>query len=182
MTIRPAVVGFAIALALSAPAGYALQEFTLDEARTRIERLEVRVSSLEATIAAGVAATPEAQEMHNVTGVLLLVDQENFAADTPLNPKVGESCTGYGGYDDIGYGASIRALDEEGDIIGSDALPDLGEVVRVRTQVLGCEFHWSIDVEDADFYVFEIANRGAPSFSRADLEATDWMVSLTIGD
>jgi CHASE1-domain containing sensor protein len=53
LRIRAAVVGFVVALALSATAGYAVQDFTLDEAQTRIERLEAHVSSLEATIAAG---------------------------------------------------------------------------------------------------------------------------------
>ncbi len=48
MSLRHAVLGFAAALALAAPTGYALQEFTLDEARTRIERLEARVVVLEA--------------------------------------------------------------------------------------------------------------------------------------
>ena len=56
MMIRSAVIGFSVAIVLSATAGYAVQEFTLDEAQTRIERLEERVASLEATIAAGTVA------------------------------------------------------------------------------------------------------------------------------
>ena len=48
MRIRSAVIGFVVALVLFAPASYALQEFTLEEAQSRIERLEARVASLEA--------------------------------------------------------------------------------------------------------------------------------------
>lgn len=182
MKLRSAIVGFLIAGALSASAGYAVQEFTLDEARTRIERLEARVASLEATISAPVDASPDTLETHTVNGTIILIGQDNFAADTSLNPKEGERCTGYKGFDDIKPGASIRALDGGGDIVGSSSLPDLGNVVRIRPQVLGCEFTWMIEVKDADFYVFEIANRNGPSFSRADLEANEWAVGLSIGD
>jgi hypothetical protein len=45
--IQSAIGGFAIALARSASAGYALQEFTVDEARIRIERLEARGAIFE---------------------------------------------------------------------------------------------------------------------------------------
>jgi hypothetical protein len=57
-----------------------------------------------------------------------------------------------------------------------------GEVVQLRGQALGCEFSWTVEVEDADFYVIEIANREGPTYSRADLEEAGWTVGLTIGE
>ena len=180
MRIRSAAVGFAVALVLSAPAGYALQEFTLEEAQTRIERLEARVASLEATIAAGKSATPEASKTHNISDTVVLERAQQFSIEGFADEEVGALCSGEAGFSDIRGGAMVRALDEAGNIVGSGSL-NPGELVDIGF-LLGCEFSWSIEVKDAEFYVFEIANRGGPSFSRADLEATDWMVALTIGD
>jgi hypothetical protein len=181
MRIRSAVFGFIVALLLSEPASYALQEFTLEEARTRIERLEARVTSLEAMIAAGNDVTPGASETHTVTGTVLLVDQDNFSSETPLNPHVGETCTGRDDYSDIEPGAPIHALDEAGSIVGLSSLP-IGEIIFVRTRSFGCKFSWTIEVEDTDFYVFEIADREGPTYSRADLEEAGWTVELSIGE
>jgi hypothetical protein len=179
MRIRSAVIGFLVALLLFAPAGYALQEFTLEEARTRIERLEARVASLEAMIAAGNGGTAEPSETHTVAGTVLLVDQDNFSSETPLNPHVGETCAGRDDYSDIQPGVPIRALDEAGSIVGLSSLP-IGEIIFVRTRSFGCEFSWTIEVKDTDFYVFEIADRGGPTYSRAELEDAGWTVELSI--
>jgi hypothetical protein len=180
MRIQWAIIGFVFVLALSATAGYAVQEFTLDEARTRIELLEARVSALEATIAAGNGGTPEASEMHTITGTVVIGSSQHFALEGRGPYDIGDPCHGDAGFDDIQPGASVRALDEAGNIVGSGhlntgALVDFG-VVR------GCELSWMMDVEDANFYVFEIANREGQSFSRAELEEAGWTVGLTIGD
>jgi hypothetical protein len=179
MRLRSVIVGFVVALALSATAGYAVQEFTLDEARTRIERLEARVASIEATIAAGNSATPEASEMHTVTGVVVIESTQHFGLQGRGPYDVGDPCFGDAGFDDIRAGADIRALDEAGNVVGlgrlsTGALTD-AEPVRV------CQFSWTMEIDDAEFYAFEVANRGGPSFTRAELEALGWNVELSIG-
>jgi hypothetical protein len=178
MKIRSAVIGFVVVLALVAPAGYALQEFTLEEAQTRIERLEARVASLEAMMPSSDGGTPEASETHTFNGTTALKYAASFEAPAL---HVGESCTGAGGYNDIRPGATVRVLDEAGNIIGSTQL-SVGEVIRLPGRVYGCEFSWTVEVEDADFYVIEIANRAGPTYSRADLEEAGWTVELTIGE
>jgi hypothetical protein len=42
-----------------------------------------------------------------------------------------------------------------------------------------CEFAWTMDVEDADFYAFEVEHRGGPSFSREELVTLGWVVGLS---
>jgi hypothetical protein len=94
MRIQWAIIGFVFALALSATAGYAVQEFTLDEARTRIELLEARVSALEATIAAGNGGTPEAFEMHTITGTVVIGSSQHFALEGRGPYDIGDPCHG----------------------------------------------------------------------------------------
>jgi hypothetical protein len=175
MRIRPAVFGFVAALLLFAPASYALQEFTLDEARTRIKRLEARVTTLETMIASSTEGTPEPSETHTINGTIV-IRYPDFAPS-----RVGEVCAGDGGYGDIRAGAAVSIRDETDNIIGSIQLNE-GEVFRIPGQIYGCKFSWTIKVKDSDFYVFEIANREGPTYSRADLEEVGRTVELTIGE
>lgn len=178
MRIRPTIIGFALALALSATAGYAVQEFTLDEARTRIERLEARVALLEAAIVADSRSATDASVVHTVTGAVVIESSQHFGLEGRGPYVVGDLCFGDAGLDDIRAGAAVRALDQFGNIVGlgrlsSGALTD-AEPVRV------CQFSWTMEVDDAAFYTFEVANRKGPSFSRAELEALNWTVALSI--
>jgi hypothetical protein len=175
--IQWAIFGFVAALALSATVGYAVQDFSLDEARTRIERLETRVSSLEATIAAGNGGTPEASEMHTITGTVVIPGSQHFAIEGRGPYDVGDPCFGDAGFDDIRSGASVRARDEAGNIVGLGRL-NTGALVDIGT-ARGCEFSWTVKVEDASFYVFDVANCGGPSFTRAELEEAGWSVELS---
>ena len=179
--IRRTVIGIAVAVALSATAGYAVQDFTLDEAQTRIERLEARVAALEATMAARDGRTAEAPETHGVTGTVPMTDTAHFGVEGRVPYEVGDACFAEGGFDDVHTGTDVRALDEEGTIIGSSRL-DAGTLIQLGTLNRGCEFTWTMDVADAEFYAFEIANRGGPSFQRAELEAAGWDVALSLGD
>ena len=89
--------------------------------------------------------------------------------------ELGAPCSGDAGR------ASIRVLNEAGNIVASSTLSlSRGVIVDIGV-VFGCQFSWTIEVEDADFYVFEIANREGPTYSRADLEEAGWIVGLTLG-
>jgi hypothetical protein len=173
MRIRSAVIGFIVAIALFAPASYALQEFTLEEARTRIERLEARVAALEAMKAPGNGGTPEASETHTIRGTVA-ISSLDFSIEDSDAGKLGAPCWGDAG------SVGIRILDEAGDIAASGSL-DLSQGLIVDNGVmLVCQFSWTIDVEDSDFYVFEIDGREGPTYSRADLEEAGWTVGLFI--
>jgi hypothetical protein len=178
MGTRSVAVGFAIAVALSAPASLALQEFTLDEARTRIERLESRVASLEATIA--VDNISEGSKTHTVTGIVVIGSYLHWELEGPGPLEIDDSCVGEAGFDDIRAGADVRALDGAGNVVGLGRL-DTGVVAAPRSGRV-CQFSWTMEVDDTEFYAFEIDHRGGPTYSRAELEATDWTVVLTIGD
>jgi hypothetical protein len=175
MKFRSAIIGFVVALALFAPASYALQEFTLEEARTRIERLEARVASLEAMIESSTGETSKPSETHTINGTIV-IKYPDFA---PSSSRVGDICMGDGGYSDIRAGAAVSIRDETDNIIGSIQLNE-GEVFRIPGKVYGCKFFWTMEVEDADFYVFEIGNREGPTFSRDELEAAGWNLDLLL--
>jgi hypothetical protein len=179
MRIHAAIVGIAAGLALSATVGYAVQEFTLDEAQTRIERLEARVASLESTTAAGTGSTLETSAAHAVTGTMVIESSQHFGIEGRGPYDVGDPCFGDAGFDDIRSGADVRALDGAGNIVGLGRL-STGALTETET-VHVCQFSWTMDVDDAEFYAFEIARRGGPSFSRAELEAAGWTVELSIG-
>lgn len=175
--IHRVALGISVALALFVSTGYALQEFTLEDARVRIERLESRVATLEAEIPGTPSQVPASN--HTINGSVVIELSANFEANFGRNH--GKPCDGKGGYSDIHSGASVAALDEYGTIIGSTHLSD-GQVIEIPGKALGCSFIWAMDVPDSDFYVFLIANRNGPTYSRADLEATGWIIDLAIGD
>lgn len=46
----------------------------------------------------------------------------------------------------------------------------------------GCAFEFAASIPaDLGFYTIEVGSRGDLSFTRADLEATDWTVTFTSG-
>jgi hypothetical protein len=175
MRLHAAIVVIAVTLLFSATAGYAVQEFTLEEAQTRIERLEARVAALEATMATGDSGAPDSSDAQIVTGTLVLESSQDFSVEKSDIGKRGAPCSG-----DMGS-ASFRVLDEAGNIVASDTLSlSRGIIVDVGV-VLGCQFSWTIEVGDSAFYVFEIANREGPTYSHAELDQAGWHVDLIIG-
>lgn len=172
MSTRAAVLGFAAALALAAPTGYALQAFTLDEARTRIERLEARVAALEDAAGNDASASaPAGRTTQTIEGSVTLRDES-------ASYKVGAHCGGLGGYSDIQEGADVEVLDAEGVLIGLGGLRD-SEGISATT----CRLHFTVEnVPATDFYEFEVSGRGGPTFSHKELEADGWTVDMAIGD
>jgi hypothetical protein len=162
--LRVVMVSIVAGLGLLATVGYAVREFKLDEARTRI--------------AAGSGGTPDASVVHAVTGTVVIESSQHFGLEGSLPYHVGDPCHGDASFDDIRAGAEVRALDGNGSIVGlgrlsTGVLTD-GEPVRV------CQFSWTMAVDDAELYAFKIAHWQGPSFSRAELEAVGWTVSLSI--
>jgi len=172
---RQAVFAAAAAAVLLVPAGYAVQEFTLEEAQTRIERLEARVAGLETAVAGrgSEGAEAEAEETRTVSGSVYLAGFDNFSGIGVGEERV---CFGTGGFDDLRSGASVRVIDAAGDVIATTRLEG------GRAEGAGCEFTFTASVPETDFYEIQVAGRGGPAYSFEDLEAADWTVSLSIGD
>ena len=71
---------------------------------------------------------------------------------------------------------------QEGRVIGTGLL-------RPRTisdrqgRKMWCTFEFSVpDLREADFYQVEVSHRGAVSYSKEELEAEGWFVSLGLPD
>lgn len=86
------------------------------------------------------------------------------------------TCRGLRAYDDIRDGAPVIVKNEASVIIASSVL--------ANSQRHGaCVFRFDIpDVPDATFYSIEVTKRGAVTHSKADMEASGWAVSLTLGE
>lgn len=87
-------------------------------------------------------------------------------------------CQGTGGYVDIQAGLDIVVRNGSGTIIGTDFLT----YERGRSSDAGCSFSFEVDVPDTDFYSVEVGSRGELTYSRAEMVANAWTVSLTLGD
>ena len=100
-----------------------------------------------------------------------------------LNGKVGNdvSCSPTGGYSDIGPGTSVTVSSGSGEILGVGSL-NSGTDKKVSSYSVGCTYNFVVyDVPDAPFYKVEVANRGALTFSKADMEANLWTVGASLG-
>ena len=95
----------------------------------------------------------------------------------------GAPCEGDGGYGDIGAGAPAKLTDEENTILAAETL-GTGELLSEDGLVFGCDFKIAFtDVPmDRKFYSVEVAGRGEITYSRDEMEKSDWEISLSIGD
>ena len=132
-----AALGFTVAITLLVPTSYAIQEFTLEEARTRIERLEARVAELEAREPIA-EATPAPAPMRTVTGSVAVTGMDNVFRSESL---IGSDC--------IALGASVTVLDGNGNVIGSSRLG--GGEAPSRVQLTECTFPFTVEVPETDF-------------------------------
>jgi hypothetical protein len=152
-----------------------------DQTDERLSSLETRVANLERSMGTP-SATSEENITHDIEGTLTLVpdDPHTFTFDLP--------CFGSDGYDDLYPGAQVTVSDSASRLIATGSIY-LSKGVRTppldsskATLVSGCEFAFNVlRVPDTDFYSIKIANREGPVYSRADLEAMNWTVALTIG-
>ena len=119
------------------------------------------------------ASTTTTSPTETITGSIEL--QEGM-----LSPR--DDCSGQGGYDDITAGAQVVVKDGDGNVIGTGRL----EAGRATEAIAGtmwfCTFDFSLEVPaDMPFYVIEVSHRGELTYSLAEMEEQDWMLSLTLG-
>jgi hypothetical protein len=106
---------------------------------------------------------------HTVTGTLTLVDASaGFTS--------GSSCAGSGGYSDITPGNNVTVYDGKQNIIATSTLGH-------GTGTFGaCVLTFTVpDVPDEAFYKVEVSHRGGLSFSKTDMQAANWTVSMSLG-
>lgn len=111
------------------------------------------------------------QEKHTIHGDMTLIDS-TFSAY-----KIGATCSGTGGYNDIDEGASVKIKDQAGTLIGSGSL-GAGAIAMKGV----CVFSFDIaNVRDAAFFQLEVSHRGQLSYSKADLEGRNWTIHSSLG-
>ena len=95
-----------------------------------------------------------------------------------LNIESERGCFGTGGYDDIARGLGVVVRDGTGVVLATGALRK-GRIIASYS----CAFEFVVEaVPDAAFYSIEVGHRGALTYSRADLEAAEWFVELSLGE
>jgi hypothetical protein len=105
-----------------------------------------------------------------------------------INPTA-KQCTGTGGYRDIAVGAPVTVTDASGTVVGLGSLiyDEEAENAFYKTHASSStphECHYSFSVSglvDAAFYGIEVRHRGVVRYSKADLQAKNWTVTLSLG-
>ncbi|MFZ4433862.1 MAG: hypothetical protein ACOYOQ_11780 [Microthrixaceae bacterium] len=111
-------------------------------------------------------------------------------------------CEGTGGYSDFTEGQDLTVRDGQGTIIGAGQVRHPTDVTDLQNhstaderdtfaQVwdklsddssFGCVLVFDVEVKDADFYELTLGRRGTQTWTRAELEAQDFRVSVSLGD
>lgn len=166
-----------VAFRQNAPAEESLEE--------RVSALETQVAVLQTEVArnntnsqidqpGGNRTTPTpAAKNHDIEVTVDLTGPDHIDMAGARN-----KCRGNGGYDDIAEGMYIRVLDASGNVIGTAIADDSERISTGR-----CRIYASVEnVPEVDFYQFDIAGRGAPSYSLQDMKEMNWTIALSIGD
>lgn len=121
------------------------------------------------------AATSPAAATHTLTGTVVLNNNGPVI-------RQGSDCHGTKGFDDISTALSATIKDDAGKIIAT--APFSAEPRGEQTFESGriCTFTFTATVPDSPFYTVSLGRRGDLTYSRAEIEATDWAVELSIGD
>jgi hypothetical protein len=106
---------------------------------------------------------------HTISGSFVLTD--------PGVARTGTTCSGTGGYSDIGDGTDVTVKDGAGKVIGTGRLSTNVE----GSQDTGCAYDFTVAVPDADFYVVAVSHRGELTYSRDEMQQHDWKVGFTLG-
>lgn len=125
------------------------------------------VSRDEPTNEASTNRGPTDNDTYIVEGHLYLFDTD------VRNTRTG--CYGTGGYSDLGTGGQVLILDGQQNVLGVGRLETTGETA------LGCEWTFSIEVPEAEFYQINIGHRSPVVYTLEELEELQWLVELSIG-
>lgn len=144
---------------------------TIDALEARIDELETQVAELQGQLNGDGSETSDlGGPTHTLTLELEIVGYDNILTVSSTN------CAGDGGYDDLRIGTSITVRDGDGAVIAN------GMFTTAKKTGTTCTLTATIDdVPEVSFYQFDVSHRGAPSYSLEEMEASNWVVSLSIG-
>jgi hypothetical protein len=125
---------------------------------------------------------------HELEGTFTLPDRAGIVGTWTI-------CRGGGGFDDFGPDMNVTVRDGAGVIIGSGSTRNLSEddLTSGREELRSaaafastrgrdfCAVTFSIPVGDAGFYSVGVGSRGERTYSREELEATNWWVQMSLG-
>ncbi len=146
----------------------------------RVAGLEGRVALLEQEVAALQRegnATP-VPRTYTVTGTLRL--RQELDRPVEFRPELGY-CSGTRVFDDISTGTSLTILDGSGTTLATTQLRLAEGFADSDPASNVCEFTFSVDLPEANFYTVRIGRRVGPTYSLQDLRDSDWTLDLSIG-
>lgn len=120
--------------------------------------------------------TPQASPtpaMHSVTGFVRVMGNGDPHDCVPYSSALSAS---------IREGAEVLVSDENSRTVGLGHLErGIGKVVTTPNEIyLQCDFSFSLEVPDAAFYGISVGGMEPVRYSRADLEALGWTLSLVL--
>jgi hypothetical protein len=145
--------------------------------RTQVADLQTRVAALETAVAGGSVVTVAAGENLLQGTVLLISGGRGDEVQRLGGFLAGDPCEGRGGFADLRAGAPVIVANEAGTVIAT------GEITAgALTDNYSCLFGFLvIGIPDAAFYSITIGSRPVLTYSRAELDAADWWLNLSLG-
>jgi hypothetical protein len=111
---------------------------------------------------------------HDIAGTFELIDSDTEFASISM---IGGTCEGNSGYSDIGAGTPVTLKDDTGKVLASTSL---GTGTGSKSH---CSFSFKFTgVPEVAFYTVSVGRRGDITDSLADMKASGWTFSLTMGD
>jgi hypothetical protein len=137
-----------------------------------VRRLVVIALALVGIVGCGTKAAPT----HLVGGTFTL-------EEGTLSATKGASCSSKSsGYDDVRAGTTVVVSDGDGKVLATGQLGPGQLGPHVVQNMSYCVFPIAVpSVPEAPFYRVEVGNRGAQTYSLADMQAKNWTLALTLG-
>lgn len=163
--MRNLLLGFAIAAAIAPAAAFSAQQFTLDEARARIERLEARVAALEASGSA---------QSHVLKGSLMLNRQGNYRlVGSELDNE--QACAGAGDFSVVKENVVVTVSQGDGKTLGQTIL-SRGTTLGLDA---GCLFQFAASVPIAGSYYVTVGSHMSDGFGLGEV-VDDWYLVTSL--
>jgi len=145
----------ASAFTVLAAAAFSAQQFTLDEARARIERLEARVAAIES---AGSA------QSHVLKGNLMLNREENYRLVGPELENE-QACAGAGEFSVVKENVIVTVAQGDGKTLGQTIL-SRGKTLGLDA---GCVFEFAASVPIAGSYYITVGSHISDGFGLGEV-------------
>ena len=126
------------------------------------------------------AATVSTAAGHPLSGTISVPGFDPTGLGTGLYSGPAGTCIAKTGYDDVQAGGQVTIRDGAGTVIGLAPL-QRAPVTSPDMHLEGrCRFPFSATVPDADFYQISVGHRNALTYSRDELAAESWTLSLSL--